>query len=191
MVMRSAALLLEVFERAGHAIEKIVQYLSRSPCVCVLIPHILNDYLILYFIKLSSAFPFRREVKNWRNMLFSGLRKQDLNSRMGTLILALWTGLSMQLFYIFFSGRVLLFMHVFDKAYLFEQGGVDPWTSSTMKSDYINHIPKSFSSSHYSASLDVQAKKQTEPIEQNVPQCLSKAKLARFARLLRKGMRIA
>ncbi|KAI8552597.1 hypothetical protein RHMOL_Rhmol06G0279100 [Rhododendron molle] len=31
MVMRSAALLLEVFERAGHAIEEIIQYLSRSP----------------------------------------------------------------------------------------------------------------------------------------------------------------
>ncbi|KAG5546265.1 hypothetical protein RHGRI_018440 [Rhododendron griersonianum] len=72
---------------------------------------------------------------------------------------------------------------VFDKAYLFEQG-VDPWTFSAKKSDYINHIPKSFSSSHYSASLDVQAKKQTEPIEQNVPQCLSKAKLAPVLRLV-------
>ncbi|KAI8552585.1 hypothetical protein RHMOL_Rhmol06G0278100 [Rhododendron molle] len=32
MVMRSASLLLEVFERAGHAVEEIIQYLSRSPC---------------------------------------------------------------------------------------------------------------------------------------------------------------
>ncbi|KAI8552600.1 hypothetical protein RHMOL_Rhmol06G0279100 [Rhododendron molle] len=53
-----------------------------------------NDYLILYFINLSSVFPYRREVKKWGNTLFSGLRKQDLNSRKGTLILALWTGLS-------------------------------------------------------------------------------------------------
>lgn len=47
MVMRSAALLLEVFERAGHAIEEIVQYLSPSPCVCVLIPHILLPCFII------------------------------------------------------------------------------------------------------------------------------------------------
>ncbi|KAI8552586.1 hypothetical protein RHMOL_Rhmol06G0278100 [Rhododendron molle] len=63
---------------------------------------------------------------------------------------------------------------------------VSPWSSaqtfpfhqtlgltSTDKSHYTNHM------------------KQTEPIVQNVPQWLSKVRLARFARFLRRGMKTA
>ncbi|KAI8552584.1 hypothetical protein RHMOL_Rhmol06G0278100 [Rhododendron molle] len=147
MVMRSASLLLEVFERAGHAVEEIIQYLSRSPCV--------------------------------RNMLFSGLRKQDLNSRMGTLILALWTGLTETNS----SPGLPLPQQKIPSLPLWD---VSPWSSaqtfpfhqtlgltSTDKSHYTNHM------------------KQTEPIVQNVPQWLSKVRLARFARFLRRGMKTA
>ncbi|XP_058217753.1 uncharacterized protein LOC131328834 isoform X2 [Rhododendron vialii] len=194
MVMRSAALLLEVFERAGHAIEEIIQYLSRSPCAR---SEEVGKHAVFWLKEAGFKFKngdFDFSTMDWFDIaLTDSLRTKN---RIPTKDAPSETNS---------SPRLPLPQQKIPALPLWVRKFVlSPWSaaqtspfhqtrglSSTDKSHYTNHIPKSISRSHYSASLDVQAKKQTEPIEQNVPQCLSKVKLARFARLLRRGMKIA
>ncbi|KAH7844886.1 hypothetical protein Vadar_032670 [Vaccinium darrowii] len=62
---------------------------------------------------------------------------------------------------------------------------------SMKKSIDRNHTPKSTFSSHYSTSLDVQANKQTKPMEQGFSKCLPREKLASISMLIKRRIRSA
>ncbi|XP_058217760.1 uncharacterized protein LOC131328836 isoform X1 [Rhododendron vialii] len=184
MVMRSAALLLEVFGRAGHAIEEIVQYLSRSPFAR---SEELEKHAVFWLKEAGFKFKngdFDFSTMDWFDIaLTDSLRTMNRTPTKDAP--SAETDSSTRL--PFPQQKIpSLPLWGWSSPFLQSRG-----LSSTGKSHYTNHIPKSISRSQYSASLDVLAKKQTEPIEQNVPQCLSKLKLARVARLLRRGIRIA
>ncbi|KAF7140639.1 hypothetical protein RHSIM_Rhsim06G0198100 [Rhododendron simsii] len=204
MVMRSAALLLEVFERAGHAIEEIVQYLSRSPYA----GEELEKHAVFWLKEAGFKFKngdFDFSTMDWFDIaLTDSLRTMNRTptkdapsgvfSKDGFQSLPAFSTAKYSIFAPL--GKRICICHVPYFPSLPLWGWSSPFhqtrgLSSPDKSHYTNHIPKSITRSQYSASLDVQAKKQTEPIEQNVPQCLSKLKLARVARLLRRGIRIA
>ncbi|XP_058217742.1 uncharacterized protein LOC131328830 isoform X3 [Rhododendron vialii] len=175
MVMRSAALLLEVFERAGHAIEEIIQYLSRSPCVR---SEELEKHAV--FVLKEAGFEFKNGDFDFSTMDRFDITLTDSSrtrTRNGTPTKDAPSAETNS------SPRMPLPQQKIPSLSLW---GVSPWSSAQTFPLHQTRGLTSTDKSHYTNHM-----KQTEPIVQNVPQWLPKFRLARFARLLRRGMKIA
>ncbi|XP_058217747.1 uncharacterized protein LOC131328832 isoform X2 [Rhododendron vialii] len=173
MVMRSAALLLEVFERAGHAIEEIIQYLSRSPCAR---SEELEKHAV-FWLK-EAGFEFKNGDFDFSTMDWFDITLTDsIRTRNRTPTKDAPSAETNS------SPRLPLPQQ---KILSLPLWGVSPWSSAQTFPFHQTRCFTSTDKSHYTNHM-----KQTEPMVQNVPQWLSKVRLAHFARLLRRGMKIA
>ncbi|KAH7841070.1 hypothetical protein Vadar_025147 [Vaccinium darrowii] len=185
VIMRSTALLLEIFERAGHIIEEYMQ--SQQPDVET--EKVERDVALMlkeagFTLKFGD---FEFSISNWLNrcnhMTTPIKCMETLSDR--SLQLTRHHSPLMQQTKLVFPARIGI-----------HSGGGWPrpltspfhQTHALSSMMNINQVPNSAWGSRYRTSFHVPVKKETKA-KGNVPKCLSTENLARVAMLLKKGVR--